>query len=58
MNHELMDYFIKKTDQRFDVIEKKLDEILRFKWRIAGALAVICFLVTVSFQVFFKVSGV
>jgi hypothetical protein len=57
MDKNLMEYFIERTDKRFDSIESKLEEVLRFKWRIAGALAVISILVTVGMQILFKLKG-
>lgn len=57
MSKELMDYFIQRTDKRFDRIEKKMDELLKFKWRIAGGIAFVSFLVTIGVQFVFKIKG-
>jgi len=36
MNKELMDYYIKRSDERFDKIESKIDKLGNFKWKIIG----------------------
>lgn len=52
MDKQLMEYFIEKTDARFDKIDKKLDMLLHFKWQIIGGATAVSILVTVSLQLF------
>lgn len=52
-----MDYFIDKTDKRFDKLEKKLDEIIQFRWQIVGGAGLLTFLLTVGINIFFKLKG-
>jgi hypothetical protein len=47
---DLVDYFIKHTDQRLLRIENKVDQLLKFKWQIIGGAAVISFVVTICVQ--------
>lgn len=58
MDKELITYFIKKTDERFDKIEQKIDLVLKMKWEIAGGLAVLSVLVTIGVQIIFKAKGI
>ena len=51
MDRNLIEYFIQKTDERFDKVEKKLDEVLKFKWQIVGGSVVMSFLITLAFHV-------
>ena len=39
--HELVEYFIERTDQRFDELERKVDKLLTFKWQIIGGSIVL-----------------
>jgi hypothetical protein len=47
---DLVDYFIKHTDQRLLRIETKVDQLLKFKWQIIGGAAVVSFIVTACIQ--------
>lgn len=47
---DLVDYFIKHTDQRLARLETKIDKLLAFKWQIVGGAALLSILVTVSIQ--------
>jgi Holliday junction resolvase len=42
----------KTTEKRLDVIEKKIDKLHEFKWRIAGGSAVLVFVLTALAEVF------
>jgi len=50
MNKELMDYFIAKTDERFKLIETKLDTIIKFKYQVIGGSVLVSIILTASFQ--------
>lgn len=58
MDRDLIDYFISKTDERFDKIEAKVDQVLKFKWQINGgtivASAVITILLNLALFIFKK----
>lgn len=43
---EKIDYFIARTDDRLDHIEKKIDKLLAFKFMIVGVSAAVSFLVS------------
>jgi hypothetical protein len=60
MNDKLLAYFIKQTNRRFDQIDARFDRIdenqrqlLEFKWKSAGGLAVINVIVIVVIQILF-----
>lgn len=62
MEKELIEYFIKKTDHRFDQVdrdfyrlEKKIDSLLAFKWQALGALLVINVIIIFAMQMTGKV---
>jgi len=57
MDKELMNYFIEQTDKRFDKVETKLDQLLSFKWKLAGAIGLVSFVVTIGVQFMFKLKG-
>jgi len=46
--------YITNTEKRLESIEKKLDEVLKFKWHIAGGLGAVTFFTTIVFQSVFK----
>jgi len=54
MDRKLMDYFIERTDARFDNIETKIDTLLKFKWQIISGATVVSIFVSVAFQLIFK----
>jgi len=65
MDKKLLDYFIDRTDERldqldkeigakFDKIESKIDTLLKFKWQIISGATVASFLVTLVVQLIFK----
>lgn len=33
---DLVEYFIKQTDNRFMLLEKKIDILISFRWKIVG----------------------
>lgn len=50
-NSDLVKYFIKHTDERFNKIEKKIDSITSFKWKAVGAAGVMGFIMSFSFEI-------
>ena len=54
MDKDFVEYFIEKTDARFDKIEKKIDKLLQFKWQIIGGAGAMSLLITILLQVFIK----
>ena len=57
MDKELMEYFIEKTDERFDKLEYKIDKILEFKWQIIGGAVGISGLIGLVVNLFFNIKG-
>ena len=53
MDKDLVDYFIKETNKKFEKLEKKVDSLLQFKWQIIGGSVVISVLVTIAIQIIF-----
>ncbi len=48
---ELVDYFIEQTNERFSILESKMDQLLEFKWRVVGGVVAASCLVTMIIQV-------
>lgn len=55
--NELLDYFIKHTDDRFDRLESKVDDLRSFKWKGVGALTVLSVFFGVGTQILFRFFG-
>ena len=36
MEEDKIDYFMRRTDDRMEIIEKKIDILLGFRWQIVG----------------------
>ncbi len=36
MDEKFVKYFVDRTDKRFDDLEKKIDNLVKFKWQIIG----------------------
>lgn len=49
-NKELLDYYIKHTDERFKEIHTKLDTLIGFRWLLIGAAAGVSGLISFIFQ--------
>jgi hypothetical protein len=49
---ELVDYFISHTNERFKVIDDKLESLLSFKWQLIGASVAVTVLIDVAFLIF------
>lgn len=54
MDKELLEYFISRTDKRFDQLERKLDTLLKFKWQIISGATVVSGLVAIAIQFIMK----
>ena len=59
-DNDLLKYFMEKTDQRFDSIEKRFDstddklaKIFRFEWMLLGGASVISALIGISIAILF-----
>jgi hypothetical protein len=50
MDKSFIDYFMKQTNERFDKIEGKLDELLTFKWQIIGGSVLLSLMLTAGIQ--------
>lgn len=46
MDKELVDYFIGETNKKFERIEKRLEELTAFKWKLAGQTTLVSALIT------------
>jgi len=57
MDKNLMDYFVERTDERFDKLESKIDRLLEFKWQIIGGATALSAFVGIAIQLFFKLKG-
>jgi hypothetical protein len=45
--NDLLKYFVQKTDDRFDVIDKKLDKLISFRLMLIGGAAVISAIISI-----------
>ena len=61
MDKDFMEYFIEKTDKRFDKMDKRFDKLdeniaklLKFKWQIIGGAGVLSIVITALAQLFMK----
>ena len=43
MDKELIKYFMDETNKRFDKLDGKVDQLLRFKWQAVGMMTVFLF---------------
>ena len=44
-DEDLVKYFIERTDERLAEMDKKIDELLSFKWQIVGGSVVISLII-------------
>lgn len=51
---DLLEYFIKTTDARFDKIDKKLDDLNSWKFKIIGGSIAISFIITIFIKMIFN----
>jgi len=54
MDKQLIDYFIDQTNRRFDKVDKKLNELLEFKWKIIGGSVIFSLFATLVFNLLLK----
>jgi len=47
---DLVDYFIKHTNERLSAIDKKMDTLIAFKWQIIGGAGAASIVVTLLIQ--------
>lgn len=50
MGDDLVEYYIKATNDRLDKIEGKIDELLSFKWKIIGGSVALSLLISLVFN--------
>jgi hypothetical protein len=50
---DLVNYFIARTDQRFDRIERQIEESLQFKWQLIGGSVAVSAVVSLAVAVYF-----
>jgi hypothetical protein len=48
---DLLKYFIKETNKRFDDLDKKVDRLIGFRWMLVGAATAISAIVSGAFQI-------
>ena len=55
---DVLDYYIKHTDAKFDDLDKRLDtmekmigELNKFKWKITGVASVVIFVIELMMKV-------
>jgi NADH:ubiquinone oxidoreductase subunit H len=53
MDEQLLQYFMDQTNARLERIEAKQDQLLEFKWKAAGGLAVFNIVVLAAIQIVF-----
>ena len=54
---DLLDYYIKHADKRFDEIEKKVDKLISFRWMLIGASVSVSGIISIAIQlldIFYK----
>lgn len=51
MDKDLVDYFIDQTNDRFDKLDRKVDQLLGFKAKIIGGSVILSLLLTFSVQI-------
>jgi len=58
--HKLFEWLkedIDKVDAKVDILDAKLDELLKFKWQIIGGSMVASLIIGVLFQLIIKAIG-
>jgi len=53
MDNQLFQYFIEQTNDRFDKIDKKLDQLITFRLMLLGGAAALSAIVSVLIAMFF-----
>lgn len=54
---KLLEYYIKKSDERFDRLEAKIDKLMGFKWRLVGAASGVSIVISVLFEMAKAIAG-
>ena len=54
---DLLKYFMKQTNERFDSLERKVDKLISFRLMLIGASVGISGLVSVFFQILMTAVG-
>lgn len=50
---ELVDYFIRETNEKFDKLDDKVNQLLEFKWKVVGSSIGVSLVITAVFQIGF-----
>jgi hypothetical protein len=53
-NEKLFAYFVEQTNKKLDEMDRKLDDLFVFKWKVVGMSSLACFVVTALVEMFFK----
>lgn len=53
----LLEYYIQHADKRFDSLDKKIDILMAFRWKIMGAVVAISGIISLGFQIFEAIAG-
>jgi len=56
-NDDLLKYFIKMSNERFDSLEGKVDKLISFRWMLIGASVGISGIISVIFQIGMAIAG-
>lgn len=51
---DLVKYFIEHTDERFEKVDRKLDELFAFKWKVIGIAVTLSSIVSFVIEIAFK----
>lgn len=54
---DLLKYYIKESDKRFDRLEVKIDKLMSFKWKLVGAATGASVVISVLFEVAKAIAG-
>jgi hypothetical protein len=54
---DLLKYYIKHSDSRFDSLENKMDKMIGFRWLLIGMAAGVSGMVSFLFQMATTISG-
>lgn len=55
MDESLVKYFMSQTNDRLDKIDKKLEELMSFRWRIVGATTLVSSITAITTAIIVEV---
>ena len=50
---ELVNYFIERTDERFDKLEAKIEQLISFRWMLIGASCAVSSIISIIIAIYF-----